>query len=222
MRRLPVLSVLFCVLAWGENWPQWRGPSGTGVSGRKSCLRNGAATRTSPGGRSWRDWASPPPVVWGDRVFVTYQVGAGASRQGVHPTFVQDGNPVAAGETPLGGARPGKLDEKILFAVAAFGATDGRPLWEHKIPAAGKLPDVHEKRNLATSSAVTDGERVYAWFSTGQLAAVDMNGKPVWTATSARKSPFDLDWGHASSPALSGDRLILVSYQGRGFSAGAR
>jgi outer membrane protein assembly factor BamB len=155
------------------------------------------------------------PVVWGDRVFVTYQIGAGAFRQGNHPTFVQDGNPAAAGETPLGGARPGQLDQKILFAVAAFRVTDGRQLWEYKADAAGKLPEVHEKRNLATSSAVTDGERVFAWFSNGQLAALDMNGKAVWTRHLGQEySPFDLDWGHASSPVLSGDRLILVCYQG--------
>lgn len=79
----------------------------------------------------------------------------------------------------------------------------------------GKLPDVHDKRNLATSSPVTDGERVYAWFSTGQLAALDMNGKAVWTRHLGQEySPFDLDWGHASSPALFRDRLILICYQG--------
>ncbi len=80
----------------------------------------------------------------------------------------------------------------------------------------GKLPDVHDKRNLATSSPVTDGERVYAWFSTGQLAALDMNGKPVWTRHLGEEySPFDLDWGHSSSPALFRDRLILICYRGR-------
>jgi outer membrane protein assembly factor BamB len=77
------------------------------------------------------------------------------------------------------------------------------------------LPEVHEKRNLAASSAVTDGERVYAWFSNGQIAAVDLNGKPVWNRHLGQEvAPFDLDWGHASSPVLHGDRLILQSYLG--------
>jgi outer membrane protein assembly factor BamB len=148
-------------------------------------------------------------------VFVTYQRGSGSLRQGRHPTFVQEGNPADAGETPLGGARPQAPDEKISFAVAAFRTTDGRQLWEHRMDAAGKLPDVHDKRNLATPSPVTDGQRVYAWFSTGQLAAVDMNGKPVWTRHLGQEySTFDLDWGHASSPALFRDRLILTCYQG--------
>ena len=144
-----------------------------------------------------------------------HQLGSGTLRQGRHPTFVQEGNPADSGETPLGGARPQAPDEKISLAVAAFSTTDGRRLWEHKIDAVGKLPDVHDKRNLATSSPVTDGERVYAWFSTGQLAALDMNGKAVWTRHLGQEySPFDLDWGHASSPALFRDRLILICYQG--------
>ncbi|MEX2262977.1 MAG: PQQ-binding-like beta-propeller repeat protein [Bryobacteraceae bacterium] len=155
------------------------------------------------------------PIVWGNQVFVTYQLGAGALRQGRHPTFVQEGNPADAGETPLGGARAQAPDEKISLAVAAFRTTDGGRLWEHRMDAVGKLPEVHDKRNLATSSAVTDGERVYAWFSNGQLAAVDMNGKPAWMRHLGQEySPFDLDWGHASSPAVYRDRLILLCYQG--------
>src|SRR5439155_12756004 len=43
------------------------------------------------------------------------------------------------------------------------------------------LPQTHEKRNLATPSPVTDGAIIYAWFSNGQLAAVDMSGKLVWS-----------------------------------------
>jgi outer membrane protein assembly factor BamB len=154
-------------------------------------------------------------VVWDDQVFVTYQLGAGTLRQGRHPTFVQEGNPAEAGETPLGGARPQAADDKISFAVGAFRTRDGRQLWEYSMDAIGKLPEVHDKRNLATSSPVTDGELVYAWFSTGQIAAVDKTGKAVWARHLGQEyAPFNLDWGHASSPALFRDRLILLCYQG--------
>jgi outer membrane protein assembly factor BamB len=128
---------------------------------------------------------------------------------------VQEGNPADVGETPLGGARAQGADEKITFAIAAFRTTDGRKLWEYTVDAVGKLPEVHDKRNLATSSPVTDGKLVFAWFSNGQLAAVDTNGKPAWSRHLGEEySRFDLDWGHASSPALHGDRLILLCYQG--------
>ena len=217
MRTLIRFSILMlpCFLA-AENWPQWRGPLGTGVSSEKGLPTEWSAKQNV----AWRAELSglgvSSPVVWGNQVFVTYQIGAGTLRKGNHPTFVQEGNPAEAGETPLGGARPAAADEKIRFVVAAHRSTDGRRLWEYEMDATGKLPDVHDKRNLAASSPVTDGERVYAWFSNGQLAAVDAtNGKATWTRHLGQEyATFDLDWGHASSPALYRDRLILMCYQG--------
>src|SRR5207249_5636059 len=52
-----------------------------------------------------------------------------------------------------------------------------RSLWHYSLDAEGDLPEVHEKRNLATSSPVTDGAHVYAWFSNGQLAALDVRSE---------------------------------------------
>lgn len=216
MRTLIGVSILLNpFLASAENWPQWRGPQGTGVSSEKGLPTEWSAKQNIAWRAELAGLGVSSPIVWGNQVFVTYQLGAGTLRQGRHPTFVQEGDPSEAGETPLGGARPQAPDEKISFVVAAFRATDGKQLWEHKMDAAGKLPEVHDKRNLATSSPITDGERVYAWFSTGQIAAVDMSGKTVWTRHLGQEyGSFDLDWGHASSPALSGDRLILTCYLG--------
>ena len=161
MRTLIVFSMLlFLPAAICENWPQWRGPLGTGISIEKGLPTEWSTKQNIAWRAELAGLGVSSPIVWGNQVFVTYQVGAGTLRQGRHPTFVQEGNPAEAGETPLGGARPQVPDEKISFAVAAFRTTDGRQLWEDKLDAAGKLPDVHDKRNLATSSSVTDGERV--------------------------------------------------------------
>jgi outer membrane protein assembly factor BamB len=215
MRLVLTLAILSAPALRADNWPQWRGPAGTGISTEKGLPVEWSRDQNIAWRAALPGLGVSSPVVWGDRVFVTYQLGAGALRTGRHPTFVQDGNPAEQGETPIGGARPQGVDEKISFAVAAYRASDGRQLWEHRFDAAGKLPDVHEKRNLATSSAVTDGERVYAWFSSGQLAAVTMDGKPVWNRHLGQDyAVFDLPWGHASSPALHRDRLILLSYLG--------
>jgi hypothetical protein len=59
------------------------------------------------------------PIVWNDRVFVTYQIGANALRPGVHPTLVQGAAAATSGEHPLGGARK-DTTSKIVLAVAAF------------------------------------------------------------------------------------------------------
>ena len=209
-----IAFVLFLSILHAENWPQWRGPAGAGVSPDQGLPVKWSSAENIAWKAPLRGLGISSPIVWGDRVFVTAQIGATALRPGNHPRLVQSDDAASAGERPLGGARPAAADEKIAFLISAFNRLDGRPLWEYQLDAVGPFPAVHEKRNLATPSPVTDGERVYAWFSNGQLIALDMNGKPVWTRRLGQEySVFDLNWGHSSSPALHQDRLILLCFQ---------
>jgi outer membrane protein assembly factor BamB len=125
---------------------------------------------------------------------------------------VQGANPAEAGERALG-AGPTEGDGKVVFLVSAFDRRTGRRAWQFELPAEGALPFVHEKHNLASPSPVTDGERVYAWFATGQIAAIDLSGKLVWKKhLGAEYGPFEINWGHGSSPIVYKDRLILLCY----------
>ncbi|MFH1574537.1 MAG: PQQ-binding-like beta-propeller repeat protein, partial [Acidobacteriota bacterium] len=154
------------------------------------------------------------PIVWGDRVFVTSQLGGGESRRG--PRLFQAGDAAEAGERALGGGASNVSggSQSAIFLVTAFARATGEQLWEYQLPSEGSLPPVHEKHNLASSSPVTDGRRVYAWFGTGQLLAIDMNGRLAWKQNlAADHGAFDIQWGHGSSPALYRDTLILLSYQ---------
>ena len=99
----------------------------------------------------------------------------------------------------------------MFFLVEAFDRANGRRVWEYRMEAVGPLQSVHDKHNLASPSPVTDGQLVYAWFGTGQVVALDMNGKLVWQRHLGREiSPFDINWGHSSSPTLYQDTLILL------------
>ena len=45
----------------------------------------------------------------------------------------------------------------------------------------------------------------------GRVVALDMDGRLVWQRHLGEEySPFDLPWGHASSPTLYKDALILL------------
>jgi outer membrane protein assembly factor BamB len=205
---------LIATLAAAEDWPQWRGPVGIGVAPDAGYPVEWSAEKNIAWKAPLKGLGVSTPIVAGGRVFVTYQIGENALKPGIHPTLVQGAAAANSGEHALGGGRPhDRSASKIVFAIAAFDRKTGRQLWEYTLDSQGDLPLTHEKRNLATPSPVADGERVYAWFSNGQLAAVDMNGKAVWTRHIGREySVMDIDWGQSSSPALFQDLLILPCF----------
>ena len=195
-----------------ENWPHWRGPTSTGVSSEINLPERWSDTDNIAWKTPVRGLGISSPIVWGDQVFVTSQVGRSARRAGNHPTLVQGGSPADAGERALGGAAA-PATGKVVFLVTALSRVDGRKLWEHEGPAEGQLAEVHDKHNLASSSPITDGRRVYAWFGTGQIVSLDMSGKLLWSRHLGREySPFDINWGHSSSPAIFNESLFLVCY----------
>lgn len=195
------------------DWPQWRGPLGIGVSPE----RNLPVTWSDAEHIAWRirlpGSGVSTPVVAGDRIFVTGQKGSGVRRAGNHPAFVQGEAAAGSGERNLAAAQ-GPADAPVRFVVSAHRWADGSSIWQHELAAEGTLPQVHDKHNLATPSPVTDGETVVALFATGQVVGLDAaSGTPRWTKHLGREhAPFDIAWGHASSPVLHGGLAIFLCY----------
>ncbi|HVS12450.1 MAG TPA: PQQ-binding-like beta-propeller repeat protein [Thermoanaerobaculia bacterium] len=193
-----------------EDWPRWRGPLGTGVSPEE-----GLPTAWSEETLAWSarlgGVGASSPVVAGARIFVTSQSGGDTRRPGSHPQLAREDPEVARGERALFALAPG---EAVEFVVEAFDRSDGRRLWQHRVPAQGELPAVHEKHNLATPSPVTDGETVWAWFGTGQVVALAVaDGAVRWQRHLGEElGAFAINWGHGSSPALHRDLLYLLCY----------
>ena len=216
MRRATFLVTLIFGLPGAihaENWPHWRGPSASGITSETGLPLRWSDTENIAWKSPVRGLGISTPIVWGDRVFVTSQLGGGQSRPG--PRLGQ-GADVSAAERALGGGTAGAA-RSVSFLLTAFDRASGRPLWEYSLPAEGALPSVHEKHNLASSSPVTDGRRIYAWFGNGQIMAVDLEGKLVWKKhLGAEYGRFDINWGHGSSPAVHRDTVILICYQPSG------
>ena len=207
-----IMTVIAGASAAAADWPHWRGPHATGTTTERNLPVRWSATENVI-------WKAPiaglgvsTPIVSGDRVFVTSQIGSGIRQPGNHPRLVQGGGAAEAGERELGASRkPPVADDRTFFVVESFHRADGRRLWEYRVQADGPLPGVHDKHNLASPSPVTDGQMVYAWFGTGQIVALDMSGKRVWQRHLGKEiAPFDVIWGHSSSPVIYGDLLILL------------
>ena len=188
-RAAAAAALLFSLGCGGEppEWPQFRGPSGLGVSDAGDL-----PTTWSKGSANIR-WSTPipgkgasSPVIAGGRVFVT-----------------------AAIESPAGlGARGEGSHEGIVLGLDL---ATGKVLWQTSLFTA---PDVelHQLNTHATPTPVTDGESVYAYFGS-HLARVTRDGKVAWTREVDPEYGRFARYGAASSPLLVGDTVVVVQDQ---------
>ncbi len=195
-----IIALLLISDLGASDWPQWRGPDGTGVSAEQEAPLRWSRNENVLWRVPLRGVGSSTPIIWKNRIFITSQIGRG---------------PVAHGGRDFEAALGRRSEEdtgKVTFVVQAFDRSDGHLLWEYEMEAdAAELPSVHRKHNLASPSCVSDGNLVFAWFGTGQVVALDMEGRKVWERNLGREySPFDIMWGHGSSPVIYEDLLILL------------
>ena len=100
-------------------------------------------------------------------------------------------------------------DEKTR-EVYCFDAASGALRWRQSVPGEkrGEGPQVSADTGYAASTPVTDGQRVYAIFATGDVGCLDMAGKPVWSKSLG--VPDNL-YGHATS-LLVHNGMLLVQF----------
>ena len=173
----------------GDTWPGWRGPTGLGLSDERDLPlqwggpKNENVVWKSPlpgtGSKAKFDHNQSSPVVWKGRVFLI-------------AVFWPDG--VAQTEYPE-------------HHVACYQTTDGKLLWDVKVPPGPwLLKDL--RGGYSAPTPCTDGKRVYALFGSSEVAAVDFDGKLVWRKEIA---PYAWDVAIGTSPVLTRDALIVLA-----------
>ncbi len=174
----------------GENWPQFRGPTGLGYCEEKNLpLRWGGPANEN------LLWKSPlsgaghaSPIVWGDAVFVctVKWPGKGDQQESVIPDH----------------------------HVACYRVADGKRLWDTVVPPGPwRRSDFRSGAGggYAGPTPVTDGKLVYCVFGSSVIAALDFQGKIAW-----RKEiiPYSFDVTVGSSPVLYQNTVILLCAMG--------
>lgn len=177
-----------------RDWPQWRGPLGTGVAPGAQPPIEWSDTKNIRWKTALPGKGHSTPIVWGERVFLTTAIPYG---EAVKPRFV----------------RPGAHDNLAMtqaheFAVLAVSRASGKIVWQQTVHKQVPHEAGHITASLASASPVTDGEYLFAFFGSYGLYCLDLNGKLLWKKNlGAMHSKHG--HGEGSSPALYGDTLIV-------------
>jgi outer membrane protein assembly factor BamB len=102
-------------------------------------------------------------------------------------------------------------DGDALVVIAVDRAT-GREVWRRPVPRVNK-GRLDGPNGPASPSAVTDGERVYAFFQDFGLIAFTKDGKELWRHS---LGPFNIFYGFGASPILVDGSLLLSVDQDSG------
>ena len=192
------LALAATVSVAADNWPQWRGPNGQGISTEKQLPTEWGPDK----GIAWKlplDSGHSSPIVWGDRAFVTSVIEGEAipgqkaathmlgGKEWVHPDSVA-------------------ADRKHTFKVIGIDTKTGKVAWEQTAYAGPVYDARHRQSSFAAPTMITDGKMVFAYFGAEGLYAYDVNGKPAWKVVEKFKT---LGLGAGTSPVLHGDLVII-------------
>jgi outer membrane protein assembly factor BamB len=184
------------------NWPQWRGP-----------LLNGVAPVADPPVK-WSEtsnvrWkfripgeGAGTPVIWGDQVFVLAAFSAK--------------NPEAAAPKDEKGAKSIPVPtEAYHWMLLSFDRDTGKIRWQKVCREEAPHEGHHQTNTYASSSALTDGQNVIAFFGSHGLYCFDLAGNLQWQKDLGKQTT-KLEFGEGATPALHGNTLVVIWDHDRG------
>ncbi len=190
------------IMAEAQNWPAFRGLNASGNGDGPAVPLSWDATKNI--NIAWKTpipgLSHASPIVWGDRVFIATAISSdapGKFRIGLYGDVDSDK------DVSVHSWKLYCLDKKT-----------GKILWD-RVASEG-VPKVkrHIKSTQASSTPVTDGKHVVAFFGSEGLFCYDFKGKLLWKVDLGILDSgwfFDPDyqWGMASSPIIHQDKVIV-------------
>jgi len=202
MRALATATIALTVLALtplvaADQWAQFRGPQAGVVADDPNLPETWSETENV----AWKvdvpgmGWSSP--IVWDDHVFVTSAISSGKEAAPVAGLYDEHDHVKAAAAQ--------------RWMVYDFDFKTGKLRWERELHRGDPPLLRHIKNSYASETPVTDGERLYVYFGNiGLIAALDFNGKTVWSKNVGAYNT-QVELGTGASPVLYKDRLFIVN-----------
>lgn len=190
---LPILLLASAIVAAGDSWPGFRGPTGDGRSNATNPPKtwnekdnNNILWKTKIHGKGWSS-----PVVLGDRVWLT-----------TADELLAEQVPNAKGGPP---ANPVK---EVTFFAVCVDRGSGKIIHDVKLGSESNPAYCHPFNSYASSTPFIESGRLYAHFGSHGTWCIDTNtGKTLWERRDLKCNHFR---GPASSPVVYGDLLYLI------------
>ncbi len=154
----------------GLNWPQWRGPGGSGVSEEKDLPLEWNETKNIQWKTAIPGRGHSSPVVWGNRIFLTTSI---------------EGEVVPGAKAPvhlIGGEEflhPDSVgaDHSYALKVLALDRDTGKVLWEETAYEGTVYDNRHRRNTYASATPVTDGRALFAYLGPAGLLRLRFRGQ---------------------------------------------
>jgi outer membrane protein assembly factor BamB len=167
-----------------DDWTQFRGSEFSSTVDNSYRTEwgtdNGIIWKTELPGRG-----ASSPIVSGDHLYLTAYDGFGLSLQ-------------EAGDF-----------KDLRHHVLCFDRESGKPVWQRVINGTSLLQKVNTENiqhGFASSTPVTDGEKVFAFFGVTGIFAFEKDGTPLWQRNLGLNTHH---FGSSASPVLYDDLLIV-------------
>lgn len=173
---------------------------------QQSVLMMLCVLASSAFGEEWRSWRGPYgtgridgdyPTEWSAEKNVVWKIEM-PSRAGSTPVFVGD---------------------KIFLTTSLENENGvlcldlkGQELWRQTIGDA--VPGKHKKASASNPSPITDGKQLFVYYKSGDLAALNLDGKVLWQKNLQDIYGEDtLWWDLGTSPVLTDDHVVIACMQ---------
>lgn len=202
-----------------NNWPQWRGPSGNGVSPNA----NPPTTWTETNNVKWKTkipgYGTSTPIIWGDQIFIQTAISSAKPEPKALPPAGQEQPGERRARRGGGGGRSERPTDPHQFTLLSVDRNSGKIVWQKSLRTEVPHEGHHADHGYASASPITDGEHVFAYFGSRGLYGLDMNGNVLWQKDLGKMQTRN-SFGEGSSPALAGNVLVVMwDHEGADFVA---
>ena len=184
-RLRPALFALLPLVFMAADWPQFRGPSGSGVSNETDLPTEWDKSTNILWKAEVPGFGASSPIVVGDQVLLTYYDGYGLNEDD-----------------------PGE-ETDLRQHVICLDLASGKSVWNlpYEPPASvHTYQGFQSLHGYASSTPVSNGKQLFFFFESSGVGAVTLGGEKQWRQSVGTETH---NWGSGTSPVVYKNLVIV-------------